>query len=369
METGSWVRFSPDGRWLATTGGGCRLWAVDSWQEGPYLGGTLLAFSPDSKLVAVETGHGVIRLVDPDTGREYARLEDPNQDRCGSLCFSSDGTQLVSTTPDSPSIHVWDLRAIREQLAAMDLDWELPPYPPANATKVTPPLRAVVDMSNRVAEEPKFAVAKYSLAIALQPINPAAYLRRGCVYYYLGRWREAVEDLSMAFALGLARADPLIWGRRAFAYSALNQWDKAIADYSKAIELPSANTVAFNNLAWLLATCPDVKFHDPARAVELAQKAVALAPKAGNSWNTLGIAHYRAGNWKASIEALTKSMELRKGGDGFDWFFLAMSHYQEGHKDEARKWYDQALQWMEKNQPKNEELKRFRAEAASLLGI
>jgi hypothetical protein len=44
---------------------------------------------------------------------------------------SSDGTQLVASNDDSQSIHVWDLRAIREQLAKIRLDWDLPPYPPA----------------------------------------------------------------------------------------------------------------------------------------------------------------------------------------------------------------------------------------------
>ena len=75
------------------------------------------------------------------------------------------------------------------------------------------------------------------------------------------------------------------------------------------------------------------------------------------------------GEWKAAIEALTKSMELRKGGDSNDWFFLAMAHWQLGDKTQARSWYDKAVPWMEKNQPKNEELLRFRAEAAALLGL
>ena len=55
------------------------------------------------------------------------------------------------------------------------------------------------------------------------------------------------------------------------------------------------------------------------------------------------MAHYRAGDWKASLTALEKSMELRKGGDSFDWFFLAMAHWQLGEKDEAREWYDRAV--------------------------
>jgi hypothetical protein len=60
-------------------------------------------------------------------------------------------------------------------------------------------------------------------------------------------------------------------------------------------------------------------------------------------------------------------MELRNGGDAIDWFFLAMAHWQLGDKPQARTWYNKAVPWMEKNQPENEELLRFRAEATTLL--
>jgi len=46
-----------------------------------------------------------------------------------------------------------------------------------------------------------------------------------------------------------------------------------------------------------------------------------------------------------------------------------MARWQLGEKEKARTWYDRAGQWMEKNQAQNEELQRFRAEAAELLGI
>jgi serine/threonine protein kinase/WD40 repeat protein len=125
------VGFSPDGKWLATTSkGGLRLWAVDGWQQGPAFVGEIFAFSADSKLLAVETGQGVVRLLDPSSGRAYACLEDPSQDRAVSMAFTPDATQLVTTTHDSNCIHVWDLRAIRAELAKKDLDWDLPCYPP-----------------------------------------------------------------------------------------------------------------------------------------------------------------------------------------------------------------------------------------------
>jgi hypothetical protein len=131
---------------------------------------------------------------------------------------------------------------------------------------------------------------------------------------------------------------------------------------------PDARTQLLNNQAWVLATGPVPKNRDPGRAVKLALEAVELAPREGNCWNTLGVAHYRNGDWKEAVAALTQSTELQ-GENAYDGFFLAMGHWKLDQKKEARKWYDQAVAWMDKNQPQNEELRRFRAEAAELLGI
>ena len=139
------VAFSPDGKWLATSGDGARLWAVGSWREGPLIGSPgAFAFSPDSSLLAVETGKGVVRLLSPTTGREHARLEDPNGDRAIRLAFSPDGTQLLANG-EGESLHLWDLRAIRAELAARKLDWKLSAYPPADETHDVSPLRATLD--------------------------------------------------------------------------------------------------------------------------------------------------------------------------------------------------------------------------------
>jgi len=66
------------------------------------------------------------------------------------------------------------------------------------------------------------------------------------------------------------------------------------------------------------------------QAVAFAQLAVKAVPTNGNYWITLGAAHFRAGSWKEAVAALERSMKLRKGGDSFDYFFLAMTHWQIG---------------------------------------
>src|SRR5262249_31870935 len=132
-------------------------------------------------------------------------------------------------------------------------------------------------------------------------------------------------------------------------------------------ELVSAD--ACNQVAWGLATDTARPLRPPELAVAFARKAVELAPADGAVWTTLGVAQFRAENWQESINALQKSQEFRKGGDSVAWFFLAMAQWRLGNKDEARRWFDQAVGWMDKNQPENEELWRFRAEAAELLGL
>jgi tetratricopeptide (TPR) repeat protein len=103
-------------------------------------------------------------------------------------------------------------------------------------------------------------------------------------------------------------------------------------------------------------------------AVELAQKAVTGSPDAAHIVNTLGIAYYRAGDWKAAIDTLKRADALYRGNNfSSNAFFIAMAHWQQGEKEQARKWYVPATVWMEKYGPKNAELLCFRSEAASLL--
>ncbi len=127
---------------------------------------------------------------------------------------------------------------------------------------------------------------------------------------------------------------------------------------------PAAN----NQLAWLLVSRPEAVPSDPVRVIELAELAVAAAPTVGAYWNTLGVAHYRDGDWSAAVDALEESMRLRSGGDPYDWLFLAMARHRLGDAAEARRWLDRSLAWIEAHAPPDADLIRFRAEALWLLG-
>jgi len=150
---------------------------------------------------------------------------------------------------------------------------------------------------------------------------------------------------------------------------------------------------AANDLAWFLLTCADLPMRDAAEALKLAKRAVELNSKSAGFWRTLGLAQYRTEAWSAAIEAVQKSMvlpdragsqpvqgvvgtadtresiALRAADDAGARLILAMAHWRMGRKDEASRWYIQAIDGMEKNKSQYADLSRLRAEAAALLGV
>jgi len=90
------------------------------------------------------------------------------------------------------------------------------------------------------------------------------------------------------------------------------------------------------------------------------------------SLNTRGVVLFRAGKYADVVPTLEKSLEAGKGQyDGFDLFFLAMAHHRLGHRVDARRCLDRAIDWashassLRANETK--ELAAFRAEAEAVL--
>jgi tetratricopeptide (TPR) repeat protein len=211
------------------------------------------------------------------------------------------------------------------------------------------------------------AIKEYRTAIDRDPPHSAHHSNLGMALLKLKRPDEAIAEFQKALALDpkSAHAHYSLGEARA----AKGQWSEAAAAYGDALRVAPNNPTAMNHLAWIWANCPETKLRNVPEAIRLAQKVTQLDPKEGAFWNTLGVARYRAGEWQESVAAFEQSMRLHRGGDGYDWFVLAMAHWQLGHKDEAGAYFRKAVRWMDKHQPNDEEFRRYRAEAAALLGI
>jgi tetratricopeptide (TPR) repeat protein len=340
------VFFSPDRQWLVvSTAQGYQFYQVGSWEprhavELPLARGRAMALSADGWIAALcDNRDRVVRLVDPRTGQKLATLDITNGPvTVGQMAFSPDGSQLVIVYVRE-GLRVWDLRKVRARLAAMGLDWDAPPYPPAG------PAAAPVQLE----------------------VDPGAFAGRdhrdrSLGHLKAGRWQPALDEANQA--IGLFANDVAAWRLRAEARLGLKEYEQALADYRHSRTLGPPNSRAENMLAWRLVVAPGAGADLVAQAVEWARTATSLAPERGSYWNTLGVAHYRAGDWNKAIEALNTSIKLQSGREyAHDAFFMAMAYWKRGEVDRGREWLSKARDWMEKHNPDDAELRGFDAEA------
>ena len=89
------------------------------------------------------------------------------------------------------------------------------------------------------------------------------------------------------------------------------EWTKRSPHYQKALQIKPDSPDVLNNLAWLLATCPDAHIRDGVQAVKYAERACELThygvtPLVG----TLAAAYAEAGRYDEAIAAAQKACAL-----------------------------------------------------------
>ncbi len=122
--------------------------------------------------------------------------------------------------------------------------------------------------------DPAGAVVDFSRVLEIAPDNVEVRCNRGAALCERGRCRRALRDYNAALEI-----DPLsarAHGYKGFALERLGDFAGASVYYRKAIRLEPGDDASRNNLAWIMAACPDERFLDGAEAVRLASEALAI---------------------------------------------------------------------------------------------
>ncbi len=222
----------------------------------------------------------------------------------------------------------------------------------------------------------RFDLALDELNVAISSAeNPWAYSSRGRIYVargYEGDAARARNDFDKAISLHENSVET--YHCRAEVLVELNEMQAALADANRARNIGTRSLEARLRAAWFLATCRYPALRDGPRAVELAEELTTQVPDSGAAWKIFGAAWYRVGEYAKAQEALERAGDFDYhavdfyGSNGPGWFFLAMAHAKQHNDREARRWYDKAVRWMNEHRPDDEELRRFRDEAARELG-
>jgi len=151
------------------------------------------------------------------------------------------------------------------------------------------------------------SIADYNRAININPNDTSAYVNRGAAWAKQGEIKLAIADYDRAIIIDPDFEEAFF--NRGLAWQKVREYQKSISDYKKVIEINPDNAKALNNLAWLLATCPNKKYFNGIQAIQLAKKAVNL-DLTPNNLGTLASAYASTGNFKDAVNTQQKAISL-----------------------------------------------------------
>ena len=156
------------------------------------------------------------------------------------------------------------------------------------------------------------AIAHFQNVLEISPNNSdgakAAHLNLGNALLRKRSIDAAISHFEAALKIGPDAETHNSFGS---ALRRKGQFNQAIAHYEAALEISPQSTSVLNNLAWLLATCPDGLYRNGSRAVELARKVNSLS--AGRSpvyLRTLAAAHAENGQFSEAVAVAQRALEL-----------------------------------------------------------
>lgn len=153
------------------------------------------------------------------------------------------------------------------------------------------------------------ALADFNEVIRRQVRHPAIYTNRGLVWYDKGDYNQALTDYSQAIKLD-AKFAPA-WEGGGTARQAQGNFFKAVQNFNKAVEVDPDFHLAQNNLAWVLATCPDSSVRNGKQAVEHATKACELTGFQDAGYlDTLSAAYAEARQFDDAVQRVKEAILL-----------------------------------------------------------
>lgn len=147
------------------------------------------------------------------------------------------------------------------------------------------------------------AIADYTNAIRLQPNDAQYHNSRAHSLLMIQRHKEALADYRKAAELESTNGE--WWADLADAYQYLGQYREAMSAYRLAIEADRDLGRAYQNAAWLMATCADSKIRNPKNALEAARRAIELDGDSDPRYlDTLAAAQAANGQFSDAVETV-----------------------------------------------------------------
>lgn len=146
-------------------------------------------------------------------------------------------------------------------------------------------------------------------AIRLDPEYVDALNNRGVSLVKRGEFQAAIDDYTRAIELNSGFVEA--YANRGYAAKRLGRFTEALSDYRQAVKLAPQSPQAFNDAAWLVATCPQEELRDGKLAVQYAKYACELTEyKNGEFIDTLAAAYAANGQFPEAVKSQQQALTL-----------------------------------------------------------
>ena len=153
-----------------------------------------------------------------------------------------------------------------------------------------------------IVSQDSFRLGAFDLSV--RPLLPEkgadAWFKQGMAQAKLGKWDQAILDLSKAIELA-PNADAA-WNERGIAYFRQGKWEKANADFARAADLNPANPIYWSNRGDSFG-----KLGQHGKAIKDFSRAIDLKPDFTTPWHLRGSARAFLGEWEQAAEDLAKA--------------------------------------------------------------
>jgi WD40 repeat protein len=386
------VVFHPNGKYLASGSqdGSVRMWDTSdgraAWTSEGHTGAVnAVAFSPNGRHLASGGDDKTVRIWETQRGQTVLTVTGHLGPVMG-LDYSADGQRLASASPDG-SVRIWDTLNGQEALTLRGQSsgfWRVVFSPDGRRLAASSQVNAITiwDTAEEIPSD------RQSRVLAWHELEAEGFESRR-------DWRSAVSHLDCV--IETKPADAMLCLRRARVHAALRQWDQAAADYTRAFpqEPPKDPAQWYEYACTRLLTgqakdfrrlCAErleqldpkdprdqVHFHvvractlvpnavpGDARLARWAELMLAHNPTAYWLLILRGAVHCRSGEYDKAIPLLLQSNHVDPKADArcLSWLWLAIAYHQLGKAEEARKWYRQAVTFLdcyERGLPLNKE--------------
>jgi Tfp pilus assembly protein PilF len=184
------------------------------------------------------------------------------------------------------------------------------------------------------------AAVQYQQALQVNPDDAKAHNNLGFVLSHGKRVDEAIVQYQKALQLNPEYAE----AHYNFGNALLQKGraDEAIANFTKALKIKPDSLGVLNSVAWLLATSPDARIRDGAKAVEYSKRACELTHhRVPPLLATLAAAYAEAGRFDDAIAAAEEACALAKAAGENDLLernqkLLGLYRAHAPYRDDAR---------------------------------